>query len=227
MTDNSFKILFSSNSVSEMNTIAIFEKHYAGRRKQLKKEILITALQLFNQNGVEATTIEQIRENSDTSVGAIYYHFGTKEGIIANLYFLALDDQAIEREKYFRNINNIKEFIFAIVHSYLDWIEQNVELARFQITARYYVSTSTYEDELTEKNKTRNKAIFQHLKSVYSMEKLKKLQLNLIVSLILGPAENYAKLWLLEKISEKPSKYRNEFAQSAWLSVERFFITDQ
>lgn len=108
------------------------------------------------------------------------------------------------------------------MHSYLDWIEQNVELARFQMMARYYVSNSNCEQELNEKNKLRNKAIFQHLKSVYSMEQLKKLQLNLIISLILGPAENYAKLWLLEKISEKPSKYRNEFAQSAWLSIERF-----
>lgn len=210
-----------------MNTIAIFEKHYAGRRKQFKKEILITALQLFNQNGIEATTIKQIRENSDTSVGAIYYHFGTKEGIIANLYFLALDDQAIEREKYFKNINNIKEFIIAIVHSYLDWIEQNVELARFQMTARYYVSNSTYGQELNEKNKLRNKAIFQLLQSLYPFEELRKLQLNLIISLILGPAEHYAKPWLLEKISDQPSKYRNEFSQSAWLSVERFFITNQ
>ena len=69
-----------------MNTIAIFEKHYAGRRKQLKRN-LNNNITAFNQNGIEATTIEQIRENSDTSVGAIYYHFGTKEGIIANLYF--------------------------------------------------------------------------------------------------------------------------------------------
>ncbi|WP_016801469.1 TetR/AcrR family transcriptional regulator [Acinetobacter radioresistens] len=227
MTDNSFKILFSINSVFEMNSIAIFEKHYAGRRKQLKKEILMTALQLFNQNGIEATTIEQIRENSDTSVGAIYYHFGTKEGIIANLYFLALDDQSLEREKYFKNINNIKDFIFALVYSYLDWIEQNVELARFQMTVRHYVSNSIYEHELNEKNKLRNKAIFQHLQSLYPLEELKKLQLNLIISLIMGPAEHYAKPWLLEKISDQPSKYRDEFALSAWLAVERFFIINQ
>ena len=227
VTDNSFKILFSVNSVSEMKSDEIFEKHYAGRRKQLKKEILMTALELFNQNGIEATTIEQIRENSDTSVGAIYYHFGTKEGIIANLYFLALDDQSLEREKYFINIDNLKDFIFALVYSYLDWIEQNVELARFQMTARYYVSNSAYENELNEKNKVRNKAIFQHLQSLYPIEKLKKLQLNLIISLIMGPTEHYVKPWLFEKISDQPSKYRDEFALSAWLAVERFFITEQ
>ena len=207
-----------------MNSIAIFEKHYAGRRKQLKKEILMTALQLFNQNGIESTTIEQIRENSDTSVGAIYYHFGTKEGIIANLYFLALDDQLIEREKYFKNINSVQDLIFALVYSYLDWVEQNAELARFQMTARYYVSNSTYEHELNEKNKLRNKVIFQHLQSFYPLEELKKLQLNLIISLIMGPTEHYAKPWLLGKISDQPSEYRDEFALSAWLAVERFFI---
>ena len=74
---------------------------------------------------------------------------------------------------------------------------------------------------------TKSVVAFLYLASFYATEQLKTLPLNLIISFILGPAENYAKLWLLEKISEKPSKYRHEFSQSAWLSVERFFITDQ
>ena len=79
---------------------------------------------------------------------------------------------------------------------------------------------------MTEKNKTRNKAIFQHLKSVYSMEKLKKLQLNLIVSLILGSAENYAKLWLLEKfLRNRPNIEMNLLNQLGYLL--NVFITDQ
>jgi len=206
-----------------MNTISIFEKHYSGRRSELKRTILSKSLDCFNNYGIESTTIDVIKNECETSVGAIYHHFGTKEGIVANLFFLALDDQAEERLKYFENIKTTKDFIFAIVYSYIDWIENNKELAKFQMFARYFVVKSTYQSELLKRNQERNKQLFQYLGNVFLHEKMKLLPFNLIFSLIIGASENYTRAWLSEKVSVSPIEYREELAISAWLAVERFF----
>lgn len=206
-----------------MNKISIFEKHYSGRRSELKRIILSKSLACFNKHGIESTTIDVIKNECETSVGAIYHHFGTKEGIIANLFFLALDDQAEERLQYFEKIKTTKDFIFAIVHSYIDWVEKNKELAKFQMLARYFVVKSSYESELLKRNQERNKQLFQYLGSVFLHEKMKVLPFDLIFSLIIGASENYARAWLSEKVSVSPIEYREELAQSAWLAVERFF----
>lgn len=206
-----------------MNTISIFEKHYSGRRSELKRQILSKSLYCFNNYGVELTTIDIIKNECETSVGAIYHHFGTKEGIVANLFFLALDDQAEERLKYFEKIKTTKEFIFAIVYSYLDWIEKNKELSKFQMLAGHFVVKSSYQSELLKRNQERNKQLFQCLERVFLHEKMKVLPFDLIFSLIIGAPENYARAWFLEKVSVSPIEYREELAHSAWLAVERFF----
>ena len=77
-----------------MATHEALERQFPGRRAHLKRHILHGALACFNEQGLEPTTIDQIRVRCDTSVGNIYHHFGNKDGLIAALFFCALDDQA-------------------------------------------------------------------------------------------------------------------------------------
>lgn len=206
-----------------MDSISIFEKHYPGRRSELKRVILSKSLECFNKHGIEPTTIDLIKNECDTSVGSIYHHFGTKDGIISHLFFLALDDQLEQRLQYFENIKSAKNYIFAIVYSYIDWIVGHKELARFQLFARYSVIKGPHQLELIKRNRLRNKQLFQYLKQILSDEKIKTLPYDLIFSLVIGPSESYARAWFSEKVKVNPMEYREEFSHSAWLAVERFF----
>src|SRR5690606_17629549 len=76
--------------ITWMRSMDILERSYPGRRAELKRAILRAGLECFNAQRIEATTIEMIRSGCDTSVGAIYHHFGNKEGLIAALLFAAL-----------------------------------------------------------------------------------------------------------------------------------------
>ena len=81
-----------------METADLLERFYPGRRAELKRDIFRKALQLFNEQGIEATTIEMIRAECDTSVGAIYHHFGNKEGLVAALLITPQNEQAKLRD---------------------------------------------------------------------------------------------------------------------------------
>mgnify|MGYP006202907829 CR=1 FL=1 len=69
-----------------MDTADLLERSYPGRRAELKRDIFRKALRLFNEQGIEATTIEMIRDRSGASIGSLYHHFGNKERIIGALY---------------------------------------------------------------------------------------------------------------------------------------------
>ena len=58
-------------------------------RSSRKQEILQAALACFTEFGVEATTIEMIRDRSGASIGSLYHHFGNRERIIAALEWKA------------------------------------------------------------------------------------------------------------------------------------------
>jgi AcrR family transcriptional regulator len=51
-------------------------------RDQRKREIALAALELFAQNGFEATSVSQIAEAAGVSKGSIYLYFSSKEDLI-------------------------------------------------------------------------------------------------------------------------------------------------
>ncbi|MBD9615397.1 TetR/AcrR family transcriptional regulator [Pseudomonas sp. PDM02] len=202
-----------------METSDLLERCYPGRRAELKRDIFRKALALFNEQGIEATTIEMIRAECDTSVGAIYHHFGNKEGLVAALFFTALDDQARLRDSYLSEAKTTQEGVYALVHSYVDWVDSQPEWARFQYHARFAVTKGPLKDELATRNKMRNKQLLEWLSDSARGDELKCFPAELMLSLIIGQADNYCRTWLSGRVKGSPKVYRDELAQAAWRSI--------
>lgn len=204
-----------------MNQYNILENRFPGRRAALKREILEQALHCFNELGVEATTIDAIKARCETSVGAIYHHFGNKEGILSALFFAAQDDQRQYLKHELAKTNTLREAVYSIISSYLNWVVANPEWARFLYQARSPVAKGPFQHEL----KDRNAKNFQELKEkLLSLENkdIKIVQpFEILSSLIVGPSENYCRAWLASRVQTSPQDYREEFAESAWRSLQR------
>ncbi len=204
-----------------MNPFHILEKRFPGRRAALKRDILEQALYCFIELGVEATTIEAIKARCETSVGAIYHHFGNKEGILSALFFAAQDDQRQHLDQELANTNSLREAVYSIICSYLDWVVANPEWARFLYQARSAVAKGPFQEEL----KDRNAKGFRELKAKllgFGNESNSIVQpFEIVISLIVGPSENYCKAWLAGRVQTSPRDYREEFAESAWRSLQR------
>ena len=153
--------------------------------------------------------------------GAIYHHFGNKEGILSALFFAAMDDQRQQLERELAGANNLREAVFCIIESYLDWVAANCEWARFLYQARSPLAKGPFQQEL----KDRNIQNYQKLKE--QLIGLGKGDINIVqpfemlFSLIIGPSENYCRAWLSGRVKTSPQEYRKEFAESAWRSLKR------
>ncbi|MFU2327913.1 TetR/AcrR family transcriptional regulator [Pseudomonas sp. NFX98] len=202
-----------------METSDLLERCYPGRRAELKRDIFRKALKLFNEQGIEATTIEMIRAECDTSVGAIYHHFGNKEGLVAALFFTALDDQARLRDSYLAEAQTTQAGVQALVHSYVDWVDSQPEWARFQYHARFAVTKGPLKDELATRNKARNKLLLEWLFNPERQEQLAGVPAELMLSLIIGQADSYCRAWLSGRVKGSPKAYRELLAEAAWRSV--------
>ncbi|MDO6441698.1 MULTISPECIES: TetR/AcrR family transcriptional regulator [unclassified Marinobacter] len=203
-----------------MNKYNILENRFPGRRAALKREILEQALYCFNELGVEATTIDAIKARCDTSVGAIYHHFGNKEGILSALFFAALDDQRQHLEQELAGANSLREAVFCIIGSYLDWVVANPEWARFLYQARSPVAKGPFQEELKDRNIQNYRKLKDQLLG-FSKGDVKIVQpFEILFSLIIGPSENYCRAWLSGRVKGSPQEYRGEFAESAWRSLQ-------
>jgi len=62
------------------------------RNSDTREDIRAVALELFSENGVEQTSLRQIAERLDITKAALYYHFPSKDELLAELARPMIDD---------------------------------------------------------------------------------------------------------------------------------------
>lgn len=189
-------------------------------KKTRKQEILEAALACFTENGIEATTIDMIRERSGSSVGSMYHHFGSKEAIAAALFTDALAEHNEYQQQLLSEAHNAEEGVKAIVHAYVDWVSANPQKARFVLYSRSALAKSELGGELVEHSKARLREVLAWFDPYVEDGSLKRLPKECYSSLITGAAHDYARLWLSQRVKSDIKAYREVFAEAAWNSVK-------
>ena len=182
--------------------------------------ILDTALELFNSDGYSPTSIQDIAEMANASVGSIYHHFSGKEGIAAALYTEGLSDyhRGLLRELQ-QERKTAEEAVKALVRNHLRWIERNREVARFLFTSRDPEVLGATADELDGMNER----IF-HAVGVWRDRWAKELQdlpIGLFHSIVLGPSQEFGRHWVAGRVKQSIDEAEPALADAAWKAVRR------
>ncbi|MGH8806638.1 MAG: TetR/AcrR family transcriptional regulator [Noviherbaspirillum sp.] len=189
-------------------------------KKSRKQEILDAALACFTENGIEATTIDMIRERSQASVGSLYHHFGSKESIAVALYIDALAAHHEYQQALLAKANSAQAGVKAITYAYVDWVSANPDKARFVLYGRGVLAKSEVGAELQARARSHVTDVLRWFAPHIEAGKLKKLPLECYGSLITGPAHDYARLWLSGRVKTDIKAYREIFAEAAWNAVK-------
>src|SRR5262245_26592217 len=86
-----------------------------------RRQILDAALQCFLRQGIEATTMENIRDASGASHGSIYHHFGSKEAIALALYEEGMHDYQDAVLTQLAKQTTVEDGIRALIATHLRW----------------------------------------------------------------------------------------------------------
>lgn len=209
-----------------MDNLVLLESVYSGRRAELKRIILNEALFCFLNDGIESTTIEMIRDRANTSIGAIYHHFKNKEGIVRALYLSALQDQAQRREHALQSVSSLQQGVEIIIASYIDWVVDFPDFARFLYTANFVLSKSDDISELKQKNQQRNQHLLTWMEQKSDDIFLQNIPFELLLSLVIGATESYCRAWLSGKVSTSPIAYKQTLSQAAWRSISGLAMSE-
>ena len=185
-----------------------------------RQDILNAALACFAEAGLEAIAIEEVRQRCGASVGSIYHHFGSKEGIIAALFFDILQEQSRSLQSRLDASHDVRSGVQALVLGYLDWVVAHPQRARFLFQARAVVAGGPRAPELAEQARRRNEALLAWLGPRQRAGELAAVPCELMPSLVLGPAQSYCRAWLSGNTGlPSPAQYREALATAAWKAV--------
>lgn len=80
----------------------------ARKKEATKQKIIGAAMQLFKEQGVDGTTMEQIAREADIAKGTLYNYFPVKEAIISEYIQRAFKEKESERIIQFRNMQDTR-----------------------------------------------------------------------------------------------------------------------
>lgn len=190
-----------------------------GERGASRRAVLLHALPCFNARGIEAATIEELRQRSGQSVGTIYHHFGNKEGVAAALFFAGFDDQSRTIALRTEGVADAHAVVVALVTAYVDWVTALPELAAFLFMARETVAQGPHGDALRERLEARYAPIDTRLAEGVRAGLITELPAELIPALVLGGAESYCRGWLAGRREARPAAYAGLLAEAAWRGI--------
>jgi AcrR family transcriptional regulator len=131
------------------------------RRAETRTRLLEAAAELFAERGIEASSIDAIAEAADRTSGAVYDHFGGKEGLLFAVLERWLDDVAVVIDAEVATATTLDEVLaalwrnvasppagrerwIALEHELWSWAARHPE-ARDHLARRYRAAWSAME----------------------------------------------------------------------------------
>lgn len=188
-------------------------------RASRKDDILQAALACFSESGVDATTIEMIRDRSGASIGSLYHHFGNRERIIGALYLEGIGQYAALLDAGVREGMGAEATVKLFVTCYIDWVVTHPDWARFILHNRGRVEAGEMGEQLREANRQQGRRIAELLAVHRQAGAFREMPFELFNSVVIGPTHDYVRNWLAGRTRVELADCRDLLAQIAWESV--------
>jgi len=183
-----------------------------------KESVLKAALECFSEHGIEHTTIHQIQASARCSIGSLYHHFGSKEGIAEELFLAgiaALNQAILDR---IRAAANAEQSVHAVVEAYCEWSAENREMARY-LHSRDIDFSAPARRRLREIHSSYITDVYTWFAPFVERGEMRLLPLETYVPLISGPIQEYVRRWLSGH-HPGPEAVTGLFAEAAWHAVK-------
>jgi AcrR family transcriptional regulator len=179
-----------------------------------RQEILDAALRSFNEKGVAATTVDDVRRLSGASVGSLYHHFGGKDELAEQLYVEILRDYQRGFLAVLARERDAEHGIKGLVRHHLRWVRRNPDRARYLLRGRPPGS-----DAVRELNRELFQATAAWLEPHVEAGRVRHLPLDLTYAIMAGPAQEFSRHWLEGRMRSPAREAERELADAAWRAL--------
>lgn len=193
---------------------AIHSRSEARRRK-----IILAALRCFTEQGINETSITDIRRQSKASVGSIYHHFGGKDKLARAVYLEGIRDYQSGLAEILTRHEDAREGVFAIIRYHLEWAKNNPEWTRFLFQKRHADFMSATEKEFKEMNVDFARRIAAWFQKHVRTGALKLLPPDLYPCILLGPCQEFLHHHLATHTVTPLEAAAREFGEAAWRAL--------
>jgi AcrR family transcriptional regulator len=190
---------------------------YKTSSKNRRDRILHTALKLFHSKGYFKTSVHDIREQADVSIGLVYRYFKNKEAIAQTLFQEISEDIFENVEQIVSQHANTHDRCRAIMAYYFQLTEDFPELVDFILFARHKEITPSAVPFCAGRTLT---LIRETIQEGIKNGELRPLPLVVAGPSLFGGMTRLIQLRLIGMVQEPLPSLLDEIWESAWRAVK-------
>lgn len=198
-----------------------------GRRResteQRRREILDAALDALIEVGESKTFIHEVCSRAQVSVGTLYHHFGSKDQLIATLYFSLLNAYQSGAAPILAADPPAETGIRETVAYHLRWLVGHPREATFLLQQPFAgYRSDRVPAELTGANEQFLAVVHAWLDRRMDAGQLRRLPFDVVVALLIGPLHHWVRAELYidpARAARKAPAATRALADGAWQSL--------
>lgn len=186
------------------------------RTQQRQSDIVGVALAHFNAKGVEHTAVGDICLQAGVSIGSLYHHYGSKEGLASAVYCQGV---AQFQQAYLQALDppgNARQVLAALVQAHVGWVRREPAWARFLLHGRAQALTPAGEQTLQERNAAFEARLGQWFAQQVAAGALRKLPRLAYVALLVGPCQEWTRAYLASPEPDAEPDICADLADCIW-----------
>lgn len=161
-----------------------------------KERLLDAALAVFSRAGLEGYTVHAVVAESGISLGSLYHHYGSMDGLSAALYMRSMASLLDRLGDDVAGKAKAKAVVTAIVRGYLRWTADERAAAAFLHASPAASFLRAFAQKIGEDKAARFERVAGALRVHTQAKEIAALPEPLLEMLILGPIAETARRWL-------------------------------
>jgi len=195
------------------------ERIHAGTKSR-RKDIIDAALACFSEDGFTETGMSDICKRAGASTGSVYHHFKSKEQLATAVYIEGINEYQAGLLENLEKEEGGFEGIRGIIRFHLEWVEKNRDWANFLFQQRHAVFMSGTDEEFDAMNRSFIAGISEWFAFHVKEGAIRKMKWDLYVAILLGPCQEFSRIYLSGQNSSTVDEAVEELALSAWSSIK-------
>ena len=180
-----------------------------------RERILKSALVLFEAQGVDGTTVADIRKAAEVSNGSFFHAFPNKEALAIALYLTILEDYHAHMTAELYAETSAKEGISVLIRAHVAWVMDNKPAAHFLFDQARTEWLREGNAELRDRNEAFRDGLARWYIPRMSDGSLKRLPPEVLISQIIGPAQILCRRWLAGRDKKMPGTHLLDLIECA------------
>lgn len=187
-----------------------------------KHLIMEKALELFAENGIESTSVQQITERCGISKGAFYLNFKSKDELIFSLIDHFMSTIIAEIDHSVRNEIDTNKLLYNFIFASFHELQKRASLAKLFLKEEVFTFNKELFERLQMYTNTINNLLFSIIQKQFSSIKRDK-HIDILFT-INGLMKSYSELFLLDHYPINLEQLSNGIVEKITIIAEKSTI---